>query len=258
MHITRQMWRFILQDVQIMIVLVLLAGIAIVLGSEAVQQLALVVAGTLCVLLLCMIVLYVVNTRKALKQRAAILAQAPVATWRLSAEEWAQFGGLAQVQRALDEQLVQWQPSLTRNAVVVSGAMFVMLGLLNLYEQDFVGVFGAFLVALGMFGLMLRSAYRIRHSLRYPFGMVAEPPDVIITAGGAVVGMQGIVFQQPRMTIQKAYVIPTEPSLLRIDLSYAMSKRRALPYTLMIPVAAGHEPEAEQAVAFLRRTFGAI
>jgi len=258
MHITRQMWRFIVQDVLIMIVLVLLAGIAIAFGNDAAVQLALVVASTLCLLLLCMIALYVVNTRRALKQRAAILAQAPVATWRLSAEEWAQFGGLDQVRRALDAQVAQWQPSLTRNAAVSSATMFVLLGLLNLYEQDFVGVVGALLVALGMFALMLRSAYRMRRSLRQPFGMVAEPPDVIITAGGALIGAQGIVFQQPRMAIQKAYVIPTEPSLLRIELSYTMGKQRVLPYTLMIPVAAGHDQDAEQAVAFLRSTFGAI
>jgi len=237
-----QLRRFLLQDLLLIVVLILGAIAALAFGAPA--TIVIPSASTLLIFLLLLMPMYLLNYRRTQAIYAQIRAAQPQAQWQCTSDEWQRFITSPQLQADLTSQVRIWQPSLLRNAVVISGSMFIILAFLY-RDQGLAGLLGPFIVSLGLFGLLVRSAHRVHQSLRHPYGQSEQPPQIVISAVGAILGSQGLLFKQPRTKITSAHITAARPSTLRIQLEYAMGREHILPYAIVIPVPEGYEVEAE-------------
>jgi hypothetical protein len=251
MNAYAQLRRFLLQDLLLILVLILGTIAALTFGAPA--TIAIPSAITLLIFLLLLLAMYLLNYRRTLARSAQIRAAQPQVQWQCTADEWQRFITSPQLQADLTSQVRTWQSSLLHNAVVISGSMFVILAFLY-RDQGLAGLLGPLIVSLGLCGILIRSAGRVQQSLRHPYGQAEQPPQIVISAVGAILGSQPLLFKQPRAKITSTNITAAQPSALRIHLEYAMGRERILPYTVVIPVPEGHEMEAEMIRQYIPRT----
>jgi hypothetical protein len=198
-----QLRRFLVQDLLLILVLILGTIAALAFGASA--TIVIPSSITLLIFLLLLLAMYLLNHRRTQARYAQIRAAQPQVEWQCTSDEWQHFITSPQLQADLTSQVQRWQPSLLRNAVVISGSMFIILAFLY-REQGLAGLLGPFIVSLGLFGLLVRSARRVQQSLRHPYGQSEQPPQIVISAVGAILGPQALLFKQPRTKITSTQI----------------------------------------------------
>ena len=231
----------------------LILGAIAALAFDAPATIVIPSAITLLIFLLLLLAMYLLNHRRTQASYAQIRAAQPQVQWQCTSDEWQRFIISPQLQADFTSQVRTWQPSLLHNAVVISGSMFIILAFLY-REQGLAGLLGPFIVSLGLFGILVRSARRVQQSLRHPYGQSEQPPQIVISSVGAILGPQALLFKRPRTKIVSAHITAAQPIVLRIQLEYAMGRERILPYVVVIPIPEGHEIEAEMIRQYIPRT----
>src|ERR1700712_3258812 len=113
---SKQLRRFILQDLVLITLLIVGAIAALFLGASV--AIVFPATTTLLFFLILLIVMYVLNTRRMRRSQASIRAAQPQVQWHYQPAEWSSFINSPQLQADMDAQIQVWQPSLLRNAVV--------------------------------------------------------------------------------------------------------------------------------------------
>lgn len=248
---SKQLWRFILQDV-LLIILTIITAIAALVANIPPSIVA-ASAMTFLFFLFYLIAMYQSNAQRAHKNYASIQAAQPQVHWNYQSEEWQSFIMSTRFEEQMSAQVQLWQSSLFRNAFVISIVVFLILALVY-PEPGSTRLIAALIVSGGLFGLLVRSAWRVQQSLRYPYGRGKQSPHIIISPVGTILGPQALLFKQPRTTIRIINITDTEPQTLHIQLEYAMSRQRTLPYNILIPIPKGQEVEAEMIHLHIRNT----
>ena len=248
---SKQLWRFILQDVLLIILTIIAAIAALVAGAP--PSIVAASAITFLFFLFYLIAMYQSNAQRSHKNHASIQAAQPQVHWNYQPEEWQSFIMSTQFEEQMRAQVQLWQPSLFRNAFIISIVVFLILALVY-PEPGSTRLIAALIVSGGLYGLLVRSARRVQQSLRYPYGRSEHPPHIVISPVGAILGPQALLFKQPRTTIRMITITDTEPQTLHIQLEYEMGRQRTIPYNILIPIPKGQEVEAEMIRLHIRGT----
>ena len=237
-NIYKEWLRYTVQDIALIGLVIVLAIIAFV--SDLNSLLVFVVASNVIIFLVILIVMYALNLRKP-KQLKKITDSDLWIHWKYASGEWQNLTTDAELQTKNEEQAKRWMPYLLRNAIIFT-IIFAGLSGLTLRNEGWLALFGAGIVGCSVFALSFRSAHRIKQNLSNPYAH--SKPEVYISSVGIVYGDNGVLFNQPKLSIENVEIeTGREPSRFHIMMEYKMGNKQ-IPYNLTIPIPIGQENEA--------------
>ncbi|NOK58772.1 MAG: hypothetical protein GFH27_549301n201 [Chloroflexi bacterium AL-W] len=154
----KQLWRLMLQDVLLIMLTMISAFAALVAGAP--PSIVAASAITLLFFLFYLIAMYQSNMQRLYKNYDAIQSAQPQIHWQYQPAEWHSFIASPRFEEHMTAQIQLWQPSLLRNAFIISIVVFLILALVY-PEPGSTRLIGAVIVSGGLLGLLARSDWRL-------------------------------------------------------------------------------------------------